>query len=198
MDQPLPRRRFLVPAAAALAAARAAIAAGPLSVRLEGENLRVSAANFSFLHGKVLERLHDGATVTIDMQTSLLVDNKKAVFRRALGRFVFSYDLWEEKYAVARLVPERRSISRLTREAAENWALENLPVSVAGLTSDRDFWVRVELLIEDRRDPPPLVSSSGGISLAALIEIFSRTSRPQPPRPQAESGPYRLSALKLR
>jgi hypothetical protein len=196
MEHPLPRRRFFVPLAAAVAAPRVAFAAGPLSVKLEGEQLRVSAANFSFLQGKALERLHDGATVTIDMQTSLLVDNRASVFRRALGRFVFSYDLWEEKYAVARLVPERRTASRMTREAAENWALENLPVSVAGLNPDRDFWVRVELLIEDRRDPPPLVSGSGGISLGALIELFSRTSRPQQPRPQAESGPFRLSGLK--
>ncbi len=196
MEHPLPRRRFLIPAAAAAAAARAGLAGGPLSVKLDGEQLRVSAVSFSYLQGKLVERLHDGATVTVDMQISLLVDNRTSVFRRALGRFVFSYDLWEEKYAVARLLPERRTVSRLTREAAERWALENLPVPVSGLAPDRDFWVRVELLIEDRREPPPLVSSSGGISLAALIELFSRTSRPQQPRPQAESGPFRLSGLK--
>jgi len=183
-------------AAAALGASRAFTAAGALSLKWDGDQLRISAVPFRFLQGKVLEQLRDGAPVTVDMQTSLLVNNRAAVFRRALGRFVFSYDLWEEKFAVVRLLPERRSASRLTKEAAETWALENLPVSTSGLAPGRDFWVRIELIIEDRKDPPPLVTSGGGISLAALIELFSRTSRPQPPRPTAEAGPFRLQDLK--
>jgi len=186
------RRWFIVTLVAVRGLARAA---APLSVRLEGEWLRLSARGFRFMHPKALDRLRDGAPVTVDLLATLLADGRSTVVRRAAGRFVWSYDLWEEKFAVVRTLPEKRTVSRLSAEAAEAWCVENLPVHVAGLAPERDFWVRVEARVEERKETPPLVGSSG-ISLGALIEIFSRTSGVQPTRPTLEAGPFRLANLR--
>jgi hypothetical protein len=180
---------------AVLGAAWTAATAADLEARLNSEGLRVSAPRLHFLQARTLERLKDGGTVAADLQLSIWVDSKSFFFRRAAGRFAISYDLWEEKFAVTRLLPSRRSITHLSAAAAEAWCVENLPVPLEGLAPERDFWIRLELRTEDLKDQPAIVSEPG-ISLTSLIEIFSRNARAQQPRWQLEAGPLRLANLR--
>ncbi len=193
MQNQLPRRtllRYLVAFSAA-----GAPEAGELELRLNGDGLRVSAPRLRFLQGKALERLRDGAAVTANLQYSILVDARSTVFRRTVGSFVVSFDLWEEKFAVARLLPTRLSASHLSMSAAEGWCMDNLPIPVDGLAPTRDFWLKLELRLDDSRSQPA-ISGDPGISLNALIEIFSRSARVQQPRWQLDGGPFRLANLR--
>ncbi len=175
-------------------AGHSAFAAG-LDARLTPEGVVVSAVGLPFLRGKALERLHDGGGVTADLLLSLSTSAVGSPVRRAVGRFVVSYDLWEEKFAVTRTLPSKRSVSRLAGAAAEAWCLENLPLAVDGIAPARDFWLKLEIRLDERK-PQSAVRGDSGISLTGLVEIFSRTARAQQPNWLMEAGPLRLSNLK--
>ena len=59
--------------------------------------------------------MRNGASVTYDMQLSILNENRQLVLRRGFERFVVSYDLWEEKFSATRMRTARTSASHLTR-----------------------------------------------------------------------------------
>ena len=59
-------------------------------------------------HG-ILERLHDGAAVTYVLSLTGGPDAASARWGRAEGRFVLSYDLWEEKFSVVHASGARRT-----------------------------------------------------------------------------------------
>jgi hypothetical protein len=169
-------------------------AAPALQLRLDGDELRISAPPFRFLQGKSLERLQDGSSVAFLAQLSLATDASAAASRRAVDRFVVSYDLWEEKFAVTRTGRERRTISHLTAAAAEAWCLDSLALNVAGLAPDRPFWLRLEFRAEEPKDQAAVVGEPG-INLTRLIEVFSSPARAQQPRWEASVGPLRLTEL---
>jgi hypothetical protein len=108
---------------------------------------------------------------------------------------VFSYDLWEEKYAVARLDPSGRSISHLSSSAAETWCLDALALPISGLSPNDPFWVSLEYRAED---PPRATdeSDNSGFTLGGLIDIFSRRNQKQQPRGSRDGGPFRLSDVR--
>ncbi len=166
-----------------------------LLVRRDGDRLRVSAPRLHFLAGKPLDRLRNGSSVAFNTQLALLKDRGGAVAERTVGRCVFSYDLWEEKFSVSALASPPRSISHLSSTAAETWCLEGLSLPSGGLTRDQPFWLRLELRAEDAKDRPGVVGESG-INLARLIELFSRPSRAQQQTWLVEDGPFRLADLK--
>jgi hypothetical protein len=166
-----------------------------LDVAWEGDDLRVNLPELHFLTGKPLDRLHDGATVVFLTQLTLTTDNFANALRRAPERFVFSYDLWEEKFSVTTLGAAPRTVAHLSAAAAEAWCVENLAISASGLVPDRPFWLRFELRAAEPRDEAAVIGETG-INLTRLVEIFSRRPRDQQPHWSAEAGPLRLSDLK--
>src|SRR5690242_15744642 len=116
-----------------------------LRVRLDGDDLRVSAPQFRFLTGKPLEKLKDGASVVFLAQLSISSEINAPAIKRAVDRFVVSYDLWEEKFSVTSTGIERGSASHLSSTAAEAWCLDHLAVGIVGVAPERPFWVRLEL-----------------------------------------------------
>jgi len=163
---------------------------GLLPRKVDGD-LRVSAPRLHFLTGRTLQRLHDGVSVPLDFQLSIAAGAHTNVIERSLDRFVVSYDLWEEKFSVMRPRGVRKASPRLSANGAESWCLENLSIPAAGLPADRDLWARLEIRSVDMRQESPLADP--GISLTALIDIFSRPARGQQEHWALESAPFRLA-----
>jgi len=166
-----------------------------LTARLANGHLRVSAPQLRFLTGKVLERLHDGAPVVFAFQLSLSTDGLTSVWLRDVARFVISYDLWEEKYAVMRLGRPGAPASRLSAEAAQDWCVDALALPVSDLAEQKPFWVKLEARVEDPKQESG-ANPESPVSLARLIELFSRQTRSQQERWVAQAGPLRLAELK--
>jgi hypothetical protein len=171
------------------------LSAPSLGVRLDGDDLRIAAPQFHFLTGKPLEKLKDGASVVFLAQLSLSTEVNAPAIKRAVDRFVVSYDLWEEKFSVTQTGVERGSASHLTSTAAETWCLDHLALGIGGLAPEKPFWLRLEMRAEDARDQAVVVGDSG-INLTRLIEIFSNPARAQQLRWEAVAGPARLMDLK--
>jgi hypothetical protein len=166
-----------------------------LSATWDGDSIHVSAPQLHFLSGKPLERLKDGASVTFFSQLTVSTDANATVFRRLPERFVVSYDLWEEKFSVARLSGNPRRVSHLSAAAAEAWCLECMSVSAAGLDPQRPFWLRLELRTADPRDEAGIIGEPG-INITRLIDLFSRRPRAEQPQWTLDAGPLRLASLK--
>lgn len=161
-----------------------------------GAEVRLAAPGFHFLTGKALERLKNGSAVTFAFQFTALGEG--VVLKRTLERFVVSYDLWEEKFSVTQMMGRkspRRAGSRLSPAGTEAWCLESLPLGTEGLTSDRSITLQLDVIAENK-DYSPLLTEPG-LSLTALIELFSRPSRPgREQRMQLRVGPLKLSDIK--
>jgi hypothetical protein len=188
------RRRWLT-AGVCLLLTTASFSAERLNVVWDGDDLHVAAPQLHFLVGKPLERLKDGSAVVFLTQLTLTTDRFNNTLRRTPERFVFSYDLWEEKFSVTKLGPGQRTAAHLSADAAEAWCLDNVAVSASSLPPDQPFWLRFELRAADSRDEAAVIGEPG-INLTRLIEIFSRRPRDQQPQWTAEAGPLRLGELK--
>ena len=171
-----------------------------LRPRLAGDTLRVSSANLRLLSGRPLESLKNGATVTFDFQLVAL-NETRLVQARTAERFVFSYDLWEEKFSVVQLTAKdtrqpRASVLNLLPDAAEQWCIERLALPSTSLDRQRPLKLRLEI----RADEPRRVGRSGvdepSVSLAALIDIFSRPARREQRFWVVETPSFRLDTLK--
>jgi hypothetical protein len=186
------RRRWLL---AGVAIPVSCLAAERLSVTWDGDDLHVAAPQLHFLAGKPLGRLKDGAAVVFLTQLTLTTDNFTTSLRRTPERFVFSYDLWEEKFSVTKLGEGQRTAAHLSAAAAEAWCLDNVAISAMGLPQDRPFWLRFELRAAEPKDEAAVIGESG-LNLTRLIEIFSRRPRDEQPQWTADAGPLRLGDLK--
>jgi hypothetical protein len=180
--------------AAAIRVSGAFAPAAPFSATWDGDNIHVVAPQLHFLSGKPLERLKDGASVTFFSQLTLSTDANRSVFRRLPERFVVSYDLWEEKFAVTRLSGNPRSASHLSAGAAEAWCLERMSISAAGLDPQRPFWLRFELRAADPKEEAGILGEPG-INITRLIELFGRRPRAEQPQWTLDAGPLRLADL---
>jgi hypothetical protein len=168
------------------------VVAQDLVLRRSNDLVRVSAPRLNFLTGKSLDRMRNGASVTYDMQLTILAENRQSILRHGFERFVLSYDLWEEKFSATRMRTAKVSASRLTAEAAESWCLDNLSVPVAGLPVDKPVYVRLDVRAQEPRNRRPL-GDEEGISLERLIDIFSKAGNPTPGTQwRAEAGPVFL------
>jgi hypothetical protein len=158
--------------------------------------MRVGGPQLHFLTSGALDRLHNGATVTYELQLSVRTEQTGHALSRVLQRFTFSYDLWEEKFSVTRLDSPARSASNLSASRAEGWCLNNLSLPLADLPGERQFWVALEYETVEPRD------SSGSdnaalATLSGLIDIFSRRPKDdQHIHGIDEVGPFRLADLK--
>lgn len=164
----------------------------PLTVERRGDLLHLSA-HLGFLEGKPLERLQDGATVTYVFVLTVAPAGGAAVYRGE-ERFTVSFDLWEEKFAVVRAGAAPRSASHLSAAAAEAWCLDNLALPVPSLPPDKAFVIKLECRVEEPDDEAGAENRSA-LTLAGLIDIFSRKGREPEPRWQALSRPVRLADL---
>jgi hypothetical protein len=175
----------------------AVAAAQNLEVRLEGTQLRISASGLNFITGDALKRLQDGASVTFTFRLGTHASRNSAPTDLVTTRFVVSYDLWEEKYAVTRAGAGPRSISYLSLAAAEKWCMDLLSLPITGMSEDAPFWVTLEYRTEDPATPSGGAENSRA-TLGALIDVFSqRPGRQQlSGRREATGGPFRLSDLR--
>lgn len=172
------------------------LTAQTLEVCIDGDDLRVVAApKLHFLADKPLKKLKDGATLVFLAQLSVSTEVNAAAVKRAVDRFVVSYDVWEEKFSVTSTGLEPATTSHLTATAAETWCLDHLALGIDGVPADKPLWVKLELRAEDARDQAAVVGHSG-ISLSRLIEVLSNPARAQQMRWEAEAGPVRLADLK--
>lgn len=180
---------YLVVALAAIPDLRAQ----ELQLAWNGRELRAAAPQLRFLTGKALERARNGNSVAFDMQLSVLAGT--SVLARTAERFLISYDLWEERFAVVRLARDnqpQKSASHLAQTAAESWCLDNLVLPTEKLDPNRQVIVQLDVRAEDARNSAQLIGEPG-ISLTALIEIFSRPSRSQQARWTLQRGPLRIA-----
>ncbi len=190
------RRRFLgllVPACG-IGLAKGMESEG-LDVWLAEGLLRVAAPKLKFVAGKPLERLQNGAPVPFAFQLAISTDRWATILSRDIERFVLSYDLWEEKFAVAKMGHPRKSVTHLSARAAEAWCVDELSLAPAGIGPSQPFWVRLDVRAENPAEQAEL-DRQENMSLTRLIEIFSRRTRGEQNRWIADAGPFRLSELK--
>jgi hypothetical protein len=170
-----------------------------MTVRLDGDFLRIALPHLEFLKGKPLDRLKDGASVAFIGQVTITTGpNSLNPVARSVARFALSYDIWEERFSITKIgqnFDARRSVSHLSEQAAEAWCIDNLTVDRSQLPADKEFWVQLDLRTEDPRDQTGVVGDPG-ISITRLIEIFSRPARGAQSRWLSSSGPFRLADLK--
>ncbi len=172
------------------------LAAPDLIVKRTEDGLYVTAPRLNFLTGKPLERLHNGQAVAFDFQLSVVGQSKTDVLRRGFERFNISWDLWEEKFSVTRMRSSRSSVTRLSSQAAEAWCLDNITFPASGLPLDQLVYVRLEVRAQEPKESLALADEPG-ISIANLIEMFSRASKARQPQYwKLEAGPLRLGDLK--
>ena len=189
--------RRLAPAAGiSVLTLSAAILAQNLLVKQVGDELRVSAPNFHFFHGKPLDRARNGNTVAFDFQLQALGAGKVDVLQRSFERFAISYDLWEQTYSVSRMRGKRGQGAHMTASQVEAWCIENMALPTLQLPKDEPVFVRLEIhAVEGRASDP--VFDDAGLSLSSLIEVFSRASRVAKPTDywKLETGPVRLGQM---
>jgi hypothetical protein len=189
------RRRFTAcPGAFAVVVAAVVLAAQPASLTVErqGDHLRLSAPTFHFLEGKPLEHLHNGAAVPYLFSVTVRPVQGGGGTIRLQRRFVVSYDLWEEKFAIVQEGRAPRSVSHLSAAAAEAWCLDSLLPGLPSLPAERSFVVELACSVVTDEEPP----AGEGLSLSTLIDFFSRKGAAPPPHWELRSAPLRLADLK--
>ena len=111
-----------------------------------------------------------------------------------------SYDLWEEKFSVTKLVTPRRTARHLTNNAAEAWCLQEMSQDVSGIGAKEPLWARLEIRAEDGKEGGLPFGrgniTDSGISLTSLIEIFSHPAATTQPHWNVETGPVTLEELR--
>ena len=180
-----------------------------LRPRLAGDSLRVTSPNLRLLTGRPLDSLKNGSTVTFDFGLVALNETRLAQARTA-ERFVFSYDLWAERFSVVQLtavqltakdtrqsrasVRQPESVANLAADAAEQWCMERLVLPSTALHRARPLRLRLEIRASEPRrgdsktDPP--------VSLATLIDLFSSPARREQRLWVLETSPFQLDTLK--
>jgi len=193
MPAPITRRTFVGWLLPACGFALATEGDG-LDVRQAGGRLHVAAPQLRFLAGKPLERLQNGAPAPFAIQLSVSTDRWATVLQRDIERFVVSYDLWEERFAIVKAGAPRKSVSHLTARAAENWCVDEVSLPPAGMAERQPFWVRLEVRSENPAEQAEL-DRQDVMSLTRLIELFSRRTRGEQTRWTAEAGPLEMANL---
>ena len=189
------RHGILLIAFAGILGANLMAKSGSLIVEYCGDHLRVIAPQMHFLEGKPLEALHNGSTVTYILSLAVIAEQAAEPTFLLQERFLVSFDLWEEKFSVVQAGPGGRAASRLTAAMTEAWCLERMPIPLRAVPERQSFMVRLECLIEENKKENGGKNHSG-LTLAALIDIFSRKSEAESLKWEEASGPLRLEDLK--
>jgi hypothetical protein len=187
-------RRVAIVLLALVAWPAARLSAQTLTIDTVGDALRIRASAFSFLKGDPLVRLKDGHSVRVELAAMVLPAPGKPVTATARRIFALSYDLWEERFAVATVEKRSQSVSHLALAAAEAWCVEQVTIPVDALSAlgrDAPFWVRLEYRI---LDSDTTTDPESGYTLQALIDALSRRRKTDSSTHALEAGPFRLSS----
>jgi hypothetical protein len=157
-----------------------------VSVKLEGDQLRVAAPQLHFLGSEVLQRLHNGIAVNYVFKIGITPNRYSKPTTETSYRFIISYDIFEEKFAVSRIEPNPRSITHLSEAAAQLWCLDSISLSTTGLAADQSFWVTMEY---QSVEPKPTTES--GDPDRTLIDA-SRKAQREESRGTIMGGPFSL------
>jgi hypothetical protein len=192
---PITRSRFLttVLASVILPPARAE----QLQLSLRGQNLFVAAPTLDLLRAPILERLKNGSTVAFDFHLGLWAGSRSNFRRGAFERFVVSYDLWEERFSVTGLRNPRPSASNLVPKALAPWCLEHVSLHPIDLRDDTPVWVRLDVRASDPKKDDDRPLDGDGLTIGYLIDLLSRPSRKEPNRWALETGPVRVSSIRV-
>lgn len=177
-----------------------AMFAEELILRAQGTRLDFSAPRVHYLTGRPLARLKNAEPVAFDFQARLATGSKGNVVKQNTARFVISYDLWEERYAVTKTTPVRKTASHLTAAAAEAWCVQEMSMlDLSGVASNQPLWASLDIRAEEETEAR-LFSRSDisdvGINLNGLIELFSKPSRATQAHWALETGPITLDQLR--
>jgi hypothetical protein len=172
-----------------------------------GEDLILSAHDnrleFStpvhFLNEPTLARLRNAAEVPFDIQTKLWSGNHNNLVRQAEYRFVVSFDLWQQDYAVVALQTPRKTKAHLTAAAAEKWCMDQMSLDTRGLSGSDPIWTLLDIRAEEPVRDSGLFGrgqiNESGISLTPLIEVFSRPPSAKQPHWTFKRGPETLDQV---
>jgi hypothetical protein len=172
-----------------------ALNADSLTAKWRGDQIFVSAAGLDLVREPLFGRLLNGGTVAYDFHLALWVGNKATVRRRAFERFVVSYDLWEEKFAVTGLRNPKVAARNLGARAVGTWCLEHVALQVSDLKPADKLWVRLEVRAVDTRREPSLLEPDG-VNVVNLVGLLSRPARPGEQRWSLESGQLLASEMR--
>ncbi len=171
-----------------------ALSTQTLTPHWNGDRLQVTAPGLHFLSGKALARLHRGTSVPYAFQLTLTTIPRAMPLQRALDRFIVSYDVWPETFSAVQLREPRRTVKGLTANAAETWCIEQIGLTPASVPADKDLWLRLQIRAEENAAASPITDS--GLSLASLIDLFSRAATSPAQEWTAETQPFKLRDLK--
>jgi hypothetical protein len=175
---------------AALAWPAARLSSQSIDVTTVNGVVRVAAPGFRFITGEPLARLKDGQSLRVELAVRVLPKPGAAPAAERRRTFVLSYDLWEERFAVALADAPSRSASHLTSTAAEAWCIEqlDLPVSALGvLAQNLPFWIRLEYHVLNG----VAAEDDSGFTLRTLIDALSRRQKTAVSH-TIEAGPFRV------
>lgn len=164
----------------------------PPTVATAAGVVHVHAPAFHFLDGEAVARLKDGQLVRIELELAVLAGPGAAASAQHRRTFVLSYDLWEERFAVALPGAPRRAVSHLTAAAAEAWCIQQLQVPVTAMgTLGREvpFWIRLDARVIDGA---AATRDDQGLTLQRLIELLSRKRKTDDVSHTIEAGPFRI------
>jgi hypothetical protein len=180
-----------------------AMAAEEMILRAQGSLLNFTAPRVHYLSGRPLERMKNAAEVDYDFRVTLAARARVNTVREKAGRFRISYALWEERFKIVEVLPNRgKTKADLTAEEAEAWCVQEMSgFDVTGIDANQQLWVRMEIWAED--EPQKSVFgkdniTEDGISLNGLVEKLSPWKRKTAPRWTVEAGPITLEQLRRR
>ena len=154
--------------------------------------LRVQAPGFHFIDGEALARLKDGQSVHVNVEIAVFAKPGGPASAHHRHMCVLSYDLWEERFAVALASVPSRSISHQTLTAAETWCIQQIemPLSALGpLARNLPFWIRLESRVVT---DPGAAQDGDSFTLRSLIDALSRRRKTGEPSYAVEAGPFRV------
>ncbi len=163
-----------------------------LAVGRRGDRLYMTAPHLHFLVAKPLEQLQNGASVTYEFVLAAAGASSGRPFYTQQEAFVVSFDLWEERFSVVPTSPRLHSGSHLTAAEAEAWCVDALSVPLSVLPPEKSFVIKLTCQVaanESDADTHPL-------TLAGLIDVFSRKGHEAPMRWEAVSASLHRADLK--
>jgi len=186
---------MLLFAVAGILGALAVAQSQSLVVKRHGDQLQLAAPQMHFLEGEALDKLHNGSTIAYVFNLSLTIGNANAPASQHEERFAISFDLWEEKYSVVRLGSNGLAVSHMSAATAEEWCLDNIHMPLQSVPTKASFTLRLVGSIEENEDEKG--EKNGPLTLAGLIDVFSRKKSQKPLRWEATAGPLKLSDLEI-
>ncbi len=157
--------------------------------------VRLRLPSLGLIDGRVRERLLDGRSVKVDLSFAVSARPNESSVARAAHTCTFSFDLWEERFAVTGSGTPARSIAHLRAADAEAWCVDQLVVPLSALGEDarnRSFWIRLDVHVLDAAPRAPATPDET-LSLQRLIDVLSRRREERAAHRVIEAGPLRLA-----